>query len=711
MSKHLSLRQLEEIRAYQRRHQAEKQQVPQGDDVDYDAELEKLERVAQYQKARQTTPEYSAFLDEKGTPLVGTKSNKEREKSEPYNPQSAFREREGINWKATPTRIGKLARSAALGAAGIGDTLSLPYNLPAAAVGLPTGYPSQGLKHLIDTATDNKFAPKTERGKLIGAAVEGASSLPVGSKLAKTAAAYLPGKAGKAASVVERMYEPTVPNLVSNAAAMAAAEHDMGPHSGFIEQVAMPLTAGVAAHKLARSGQKFAKNRIEGAPIRGPITRTKEALERNKNALAESHIRKSGEASEYLVEAPHRHKTHELLERKIPGKRELGIFEEVPAGERLLKDISSYTKKKSKNFGNRKEEINKKIKDIDVDASSPIEFGVDVLRNTKDPNLQQMWLKSPLGKQTLNILGLPSDIKRGQLLKYLEENPGALKRKIKHSDFDRLRMNIDNSLSQKEWNAIGSVDEGQLKKLRKNMREAEMKAVRSYDKNTQKALKDYNKTYSRYAEQEIPFHNEINKHKGFPGSAYETVRGKLKGNQKGTEIVDWALKASPKKNRSNLATSFVRSLGMKEGIYDIPTFYNNFHNMSAHQQRSLMKSLPSEVSSNLKKQMNMHKNIERINSRTSPTDLFYNSNGIGWVSRSKKALTRAGMGAYYSKPKKKEHLLSLLEKEALPTNVKREELLNPAQYKKNLRPATASRLTPSLLSRFMSNESAASEEE
>jgi hypothetical protein len=568
------------------------------------------------------------------------------------SPQEELRLRKealGESSSSTEGSLGRYAgmalRSAASIPGQIADIPLLAYNLPRAVYEAynpeaPNRTFSLGemTKQGIDKLTEGKYAPHTNTEKNIAAAGEALAPFGVAGKITK-----LP-------KLIQKAYAPTAANIAGTGAGAATAQQvlNINPEDS-LSALGLGIVSGSLANRATRGIQGAGRTLMGKA---------------GQDSRARAAIRYKPIGQKLISEIP-----EEL------GGKEIESVTHQKAGKLAYKGIDQYKNKADRVFNTLEKKLDSLIgKKIDkesperfVSMKEPMEWAMDQYNKIETPVMKEEFLNSPLGKQ-LQKIGFKD---------LLEADPhsaigsGITDIKVPYKDLLTFRRNLDNSIST--FGQIGSIDQGDLKQLRGQIKEQLGNKIKEFGEKPYKILQRYNQHYEKYADKRIPMINDIKEEKNFPAKAYKKSISDIQDDAQRPEVIIKSLKG-PEKEEYTL--SLFRDLGKKKGEikptggsqdlpiqkFDLPTFFDNFTSLEPETQKIYMSGLTKPMQQNIKKQLKLYEGYKNIiNESEGFADVLFKKPALSLKSKLTKTFIRKMAGEKWESEAGQKKLRTVLE--------------------------------------------------
>lgn len=529
--------------------------------------------------------------------------------------------------------IGKTAAKAAVS----------PLNIPVAimnvgkwARGSPQiPYPSEKVGEGIDYLTSGASKAKPGFQESAEPYVEGLLSMPFGGGTAK--AVQVAGKAvankgipyaGKALEKVGNFVgagtAPTARNAAATAGTIYGARHAAETYQ---DTPWAPLVGGVVGGMVGRSAATGAKG----------LTKVPKVPSAYRDMRAKAALRQSTIGEPFLEDVVHDLGGKDILSQSVKG-----------AGELAQKGTSAYKQRAENLFNALEKRVDRYAKDMRVSAEKPLSWAVGKFNELDDPVLKAEFMRSPLGMETKKLMGLSTGMGADDFSKALKKNPDLLNKDYSFRDVLRYRRNIDNSLSSKAWNQIGSIDEGELKRFRGLFSGAIGEKFKALGPSAETQWTRYNQNYEKYAATKIPKINSILEHKFEPSKSYHASKEGIKDLESNAEFTLASLKG---KDKNNYALSLIRDMGREGEKFDLHKFAKSFYGLEGGMQRQILLGLSPEMRQNVQKQLSVVKGVNNIaNQQKTFGDLMYRSPALSLQQAAKKVLVKRWAGQQYTTP-------------------------------------------------------------
>ena len=547
-----------------------------------------------------------------------------------------------------------LGRTVAKGAAGIADLPVAARNLMAKGYNAfapeeyqvsMSEYPSEWIGEKIDTATGGLTKPKGWQ-ETASPYIESVASLPgfglAGKALTKGARAL--DAVGKAAKTSKGL---------SKAGSFLTEGTKL---SGLNLQTARNAGAAAGSTFGARQAESIAPDSVIGS-IAGPIAGA--ALGRGlpsagkgivslvnprdlKNAYTEASLRYPQIGGKFIEELPTHKGGPDILKQTHEG-----------AGELAHKGATAYKERFSNIFNKQKNRINHMIEEtgvhpdkIEVDASPAIKYVSDIYNSLESPGMKADLIRSPAGQQIAKIL--PKDVDLTDAL----ADPSSVTATVKYKDLMRLRENIDDTVGN--FGEIGTNAKGELKTLRGTISKQTEDAIKGVSPEAYKALKNFNRQYSTYADRYIDSLNKITKHRTKPEYAYHAANEDL---GKGGYDIHVALRGLKGAEKESLAKSLIRDLGKVGDNFDLETFSTNFHNLEPKIRHKILTSLGDKARNDVNSQLDIFKGYKALSKESNLADLLFRRPSLSLSKAIKKTLGRSISNEAWKTPEGRQKMI------------------------------------------------------
>lgn len=533
-----------------------------------------------------------------------------------------------------PTSAPWLAKNIATGLSSLADIPLLPVNLGLYAAGKKGfKYPSERLRETIE---ENFPSTKPQSGfqENIEPYIQGVSSIPGFGALGQLK------HLGKLAPYIQGMGKFSAPNVAGTLGAIGGANI---------------LSNAAPESKIAPLAGSFL-----GSTVGRKVSRIKpsKAYEWVTDSSAKAAIRDPEVGNAFIKDVPYSLGASEIMSKTHQG-----------AGKHVQSGLSKFLDKKRAYWGEEtarvKEPLLSNPELSHVDISAPITWSINKLNAIDDPLIKKQFMESPLGRQTLDVLGLPAGTSAKKFMDVINKNPDIINRRMNFDDAWAYRKSIDNTISKKGWAGLGSQDEKELTQFRRHIDNTLGDTFERVSPEAYSDWKDYKKRYDSYLNREKTPILEITKEKHHPTKIYESAiqeTGKLDSH---AEVTLRSLKG---KDRQYFAESIIRDLGRDGDKYSLPVFYNNFNNKieSPVFKRLLLNSLPSQMRKNIKEQLDIFEGVANI--REQPKNLagtfIYNQPSLTTRQKMLKFFKKKAASQKFDTPEGRRKLIDVALKNA-----------------------------------------------
>jgi hypothetical protein len=536
----------------------------------------------------------------------------------------------------------KAARHVKLAAKALVSPLNLPvipYNLVQGLRGKEgINYPSDKAGEGVDWATRGLSKSRTSAEKSMDPYLEAVGTMPVGAGLGQAAKLAGLAKTGKFLNAGSAL---TPANLALNMGSVYGGKRasEMFPESNIA-----PLIGSIAGGNLSARGANLTQLPSKSIKSWGDFS-------------AKAAIRHPKIGETFIQELPEHYGAKEILNKS-----------HVQGGELAQKGIKQYKEKADKLWNS----LERKMHDTAtfhsrhgiapehpmsqyISAEKPLSWAVKKFNKLESPLVREAYIMSPIGVETKKLMGLPTSLNADQFAEKISKNPELLKKSYAFADVLRYRRNIDNSLSAKVWNQIGSIDEGELKSFRRLINEEIGDKFKNFGNSAYSQWKRYNNAYEKYASTKIKKINEISAHKYDPSEAYDASLKNLGEIDSHPEFV---LKTLKGKDKQDYALTIMRDMGKVGKKFDIQKFSERFHNLEDEAQNTLMKALQPKARNEIKTQLSAlegYKNI--LGEEKGLADLLFRSPALSVSQAIKKSITKKAAGAKWKTPEGRQKLV------------------------------------------------------
>lgn len=514
----------------------------------------------------------------------------------PSSAESSF------DWKKTAKDFGhasaKTARNIAAGAADtydfIASPLTAPYNLAAKALGAPEKYHMKPLApqitNAIDTATGGYTAPQNDEDRVIESVTRGLTTIPgvgTAAKGAQWAAKGLKGATAKGLpKFLAGMGEATPINAASTAGSAALSQQALNqdPNSP-LSALGWGLVGGLtpqAGRFATQAGRNFTKQKT-GERLSSLTKFDPEAYASFEKAgiapelanVVESKITKG--MSDWMSKIPWA--GEKLAQRKHDQYKEaLELLDQGSslsrgkASKLALEGAKAHQASKdtihSQIFNKIESDIGK-MPDLSIRPTHSHNFQAELIKNKKTPYAIEKFKSSPVGEFSTE---LSSIIQQG-------------------SDYHDLKGLIERiNDATTTHGLIGKQSQSKLKKLAQSIgKDIDEGMTPKFTELGNESLHNWKKgnaLYADYAQNEIPFLNQI--YKKDKAGATDVFMDLLTNVKKGGEKAKLALEGLPSHDRQSLMKEVNNRLGMHgKGDFSLTVWAKNFKDLEPEMQNLL----------------------------------------------------------------------------------------------------------------------------
>ena len=372
-------------------------------------------------------------------------------------------------------------------------------------------------------------------------------------------------------------------------------------------------------------------------------------------------IRTSTVGEPYLEEVAHDLGAHRILEQSP-----------LEAGDIAQKSVGAYKAKANQLWNKLETSLHKHGANLRVSAADPLKWAVEKFSELDDPILKDIFMKSPLGVETKRMMGLNLGLNAESFIEAIQKKPSLLTKDYSFRDVLKYRRNIDNSISNKGWNQIGSIDEGELKHFRGLFSHSIGDGFKYLSPESYKLWNRYNANYSKYAATKIPKINAVTEHEFEPYKAFEASKEGLKGLDSNAQFTMSTLKGGDKEK---YALSVIRDLGRNGEKFDLHKFAKNFHDLETPVKKQILGSLSPAVRKDVQTQLGIVKGMNNIVNETQNLgDILYRTPALSTYQKVKKTLIKQLAGSKYKTPEGRQKLTeTALRASERPMDISRSE--------------------------------------